>query len=526
MPTSRRVHGRRPLLPGGGAALDHDASGPEEARGLADGWLARLRDAVAGTPFGPPLAQVRGSHVTLALPSHPEHRGAAARLLDAVVAGDALPAPPSVDPALRRCLERVEALPRPRFVDEEGVTVGVGRRSRTFEWGDLPFADDVDLSGRHAPCVLVSGTNGKTTTANLIAAVAWADGWLPGVATSNGIRVGRAWEERGDWSGAGAARRVMRHDDVNFAVLETARGGILRRGVLVEGAHVAVLTNVSADHLGEGGIDTVDELAEVKVTLARALAPGGAVVVNDDDEVLRRALAPVLSERPELRVLRFSSRRPADAWLDGAVLRLPDGAALAVAEIPLAFGGAAVHNVENALAAALAGVALGIGADAIREGLAAVSATPEDNPGRGNLFRVRGATALVEYAHNPDALRRLGELSRLWPARRRAVLLGQAGDRPEGLVRALATEAAGLRADRYVLKPLPGYARGRDPAEVVRWLREGLREAGVPDGAVTLASSELDGVAELIRGAEPGDLLFVLVHEALDAAVDLLRAAG
>jgi UDP-N-acetylmuramyl tripeptide synthase len=481
---------------------------------------------IVGSPLGPVVVRVRGVHVALALRSLPEHRDDAARVLDHVVDGGPSADLPAVEPGLRAALARIEQSDRPHFFDEHGATIGVGRRSQTWEWDELPFEPGADLSGRHAPVVLISGTNGKTTTANLVGAIAWADGWLPGVATSNGVRIGGAWAVRGDWSGAEAARRVLRDDDVNFAVLETARGGILRRGVLVEGAHVAVLTNVSGDHLGEGGLDTVDHLAETKLELARSLRRGGVVVLNREDGALRRAIPEVLRDRPDLVVVWFSSRSPADAWLDGAVLRLGDEALCTVSEVPLTLGGAAVYNVENALAAALAARAVGVGTEAIREGLQALLPTPEDNPGRANLFQVRGAAALLEYAHNPEALRRLAELAARWPSRRRGVLLGQAGDRSEALVRELAKEAAGLQADRYVLKPLPGYARGRDPAQVVGWLREGLADAGVAPERIVEVATELDGVSALVSWAGPGDLLFVLVHEDLDAAVDLLRAAG
>lgn len=518
--SSRRVHGRHPLLPRGGSALDHDAPDAASALRLAASWSG----VAPPPPLGPLRVAVRDRHVTVALETLPEHRSAGAEWLDAVDAGGSEPEPPIVDPALRACLAAIAGCGRPHFFDEHGATVGVGRRSRTWSWDELPFPPQTDLSGRHAPVVTVTGTNGKTTTAVLLAAIAWADGWLPGLATSAGIRIGRRWEERGDWSGAGAARRVVRDDEVNFAVLETARGGILRRGALVEGTHVAVLTNVSADHLGDGGVDTVSGLAEVKAVTVRALGPGGAVVVNRDDGELAAALAPILRDRPDLRVLGFSGHGRADGWWDGRSLRLP-GLVLPAAEVPLSLDGRAVHNVENALAAALAAHACGIGPEAIREGLAAVTPTPEDSPGRANVFEVRGATALLEYAHNPDALRRLRELSGRWPARRRALLLGQAGDRPEALVRELAGVAAQLGADRYFLKPLPGYARGRDPAEVVAWLREGLLAAGIPAARIREVRSEGDGLAAAIGWAAPGDLLLLLVHEDPAAAVDLLRAA-
>lgn len=519
------MNGRHPLLPSGGAAVDVDAPAGE-ARALADRWLAAARPTTASLGLGPLVCRVKGDHVSLCLASPPDLRDQAAAVLDRAIGADPearLDQAPR--PVLRACLEVAAAAGIPAFFDERGLTVGVGARSRTWPLDDLPTPAALAGAAR-VPFALVSGTNGKTTTANLIGAIGDASGRRAGVANSNGIRIAGAFVERGDWSGPGAARRLLRDPEVTFVVLETARGGLMRRGLAVDGADVVVLTNVSEDHLGEWGLEDVDDLAWAKATLALSLRPGGTVVSHADDPALERALAPVLQRRPDLRHTRFSSRRRADAWLDGETLRLGPEALMPVGEVPLTFGGAALYNVENALAAALAGEALGMGRAAIVAGLSAVRPEPAHVRGRSNLFRLRGARILVDYAHNPDGLDRLRDLAdRLAPARR-FLLLGQAGDRPDPLVHALGAAAARLRCDRYVLKPLPGYARGRAPDEVVAELRRGLVAQGVPEDRIEVVPDELTGVQRLLDALGPDDLALLLVHEDLDGALARIAAAG
>jgi UDP-N-acetylmuramyl tripeptide synthase len=490
--------------------VDADVS-PE----LATEWLDRARILAERYGLPAPTLTRRGSHATLAQPCPPDLRDLAADVLDQATGEEPeRPLDPRPDLALRAWLAAAYDARLPAFFDDDQLTIGLGSGSVRRPRAEI---GPVDLSGvRRVPLVFVTGTNGKTTTANLIGAMARAHGLVDGVATSNGVRVAGEWVEKGDWSGPGAARIVGNDPRVDFAVLETARGGLLRRGLLVDHADVAVLTNVSADHLGEWGIDTVEGLARAKRIVAEAVRPGGTVVTNADDPVLE---AVVAEWRPaDVGWLRFSTRGRADAHLDGDVLRWPGGE-LPVAEVPLALGGAARYNLDNALAAALAGHVAGLPAEAIAAGLRAVRPSAEDNPGRTNVIGWRGATLVVDYAHNPASYERLAELVDGLRPNRRWMLLGQAGDRPDELVLALARRAAAIGCDRYVLKPLPGYARGRAPAEVVEVLRAGLQSAGVGPERIEVVDGELAGVQRILELVGPGDLALVLVHEDLDGAL-------
>lgn len=506
MDPSRRIHGRHPALPRGGAAADADGVDPETAQG----WLARARELAQRHDLPEPVLVVRGDHVTLAQPCPPDLRDLAADLLDRATGEADGEVEPRPDLALRGWLAAADAAELPAFFDDDHLTIGFGSAALRLDRGSLPPPSTTGI-GR-IPIVVVTGTNGKTTTATLLAAIAAAAGHVVGVATSTGVRVGADLVETGDWSGPGAARLVGDDPRVTFAVLETARGGLLRRGLLVSHVDVAVLTNVSADHLGEWGIDTLPALAEVKRVVAEAVRAGGTVVSNADDPVLDEAVRSWIGSRPDLTWVRF---RGAD-----------DPLPLPVADIPLTLGGAARYNRDNAVAAAAAARALGIGDAAIARGLRAVRPDPRDNPGRTNLWRLGGAQILVDYAHNPDGLRRLRELCDGLAPRRRWMVLGQAGDRPDGLVQALAAEAAAIGCAGYALKPLPGYARGREPAEVVEVLYRGLIDAGVDPARIERVTDELAAVGWIADRVGPGDLGLLLVHEDLDAAVAALRARG
>ena len=192
--------------------------------------------------------------------------------------------------------------------------------------------------------------------------------------------------------------------------------------------------------------------------------------------------------------------------------------------VPLAAGGRARHNVANALAAAALALALGAPLAAVRDGLLTFGAGPRDNPGRLERFAVGGATVVVDYAHNPDGLAALHAATRALPAARRLLLLGQAGDRDDDALDALAAAAWGDGTlDRIVIKELPSMQRGRREGEVPAQLRAGLLRAGAPAGGISEAPSELAGVTDALRWARPGDLLLLPLHEAREVVVRWLE---
>jgi cyanophycin synthetase len=399
----------------------------------------------------------------------------------------------------------------PFLFDDEGVSAGYGVRSRSWRPRELPKTDDVAWRELGTiPVALITGSNGKTTTVRLVAAMLARAGHTVGYCCSDGVFIDGDCVERGDWSGPAGARMVLRDRRVTAAVLETARGGMLRRGVVVPRADVAIVTNIAEDHFGGYGIESLSELALVKLGVARALGAASVLVLNADDRALIDARATCAG-----RVEWFDEREA------GSVTPPPS-------EMPLTLGGAARHNVANAVGAAHVAAAMGLSRVVIDETLRAFGRDNADNAGRLEQFDVRGVRVWVDYAHNPHGL---GALLHAAAAAQRSgrlgLVLGQAGDREDDAIRALARTAWEARPARIVLKDVDGYMRGRVPGEVPALLHAELLRAGAPESVLSTVSAEADGVRALLAWAVSGDLLVLPVHalSARDAVIALLREA-
>ncbi len=527
MPDSRRITGPHLLLDRPGAVVELAGEDPGPVEALARRGARRLGWS------GHTAVRVHRTGATVALEAPPDLLYTACAVLDWAAGGatDALweeverERAREENPRLRALLSIEHS---PVFSDDDhGFTAGLGRHARTWPLDDLP--DEVAPRGR-IPFAFVTGTNGKTTTTRMLARIAEAAGHTPGWTSSDAYGVGREVVARGDWTGPGAARAVLRHPAVDFACLETARGGLLRRGLVLAGADAAVVTNVSSDHLGEYGIHDVADMADAKLGVAYGLGPGGTLVVNAGCAPLRRAVPKVLARRSDLRVAWFAGAPvdgvDLDGWADDRRM-VVRGASIPLDAVPATFGGTVRHNVENALAAALAARAAGIGAEAVAAGLASFRPTVEESRGRMNRFALPcGATAVVDFAHNPDGVARVGQAVGAWPAARRVVLLGQAGDRTDADLADLAATVAALRPDVVVLKEMPRYLRGRPPGQIPALLRRGLVAAGLSDDAIVHPGDEGDGVRWMLDHARPGDLLLMLIQADLDGALSQLAARG
>jgi cyanophycin synthetase len=425
--------------------------------------------------------------------------------------------------------------------DDRQASVGLGVGSLTWPVDALPAPEEVPWERvQDVPVVLVTGTNGKTTTVRLLAAMARAAGLLVGTTSTDRVEVGGEITRRGDYSGPEGARLVLRDRRVELAILETARGGILRRGLAVRRADAALVTNVAADHLGEFGIGDVESLAEAKMVVARVVAPEGRVVLNADDPLITaragRASAPIVwfSLDPERSPARALLGAGETAWvLHGGELELWHGGwkrvVAHVDDIPIAFGGAARHNLANALAALALGSSLLLPNEAMLRGLRHVRGTPEDNPGRGNLLELDGVKILIDYAHNPHGVTAVLGIAANLLARRRLILLGQAGDRDDASLRDLARAAWKLSPDRVVIKELPEMLRGRTAGEVPAILEDEIRRLGAGGEVIGRAATEIDGVRQALAWARKGDLLLLLIHTQRDevlALLDRLREGG
>jgi cyanophycin synthetase len=377
------------------------------------------------------------------------------------------------------------------------------------------------------PIVAVTGTNGKSTTTRLIAHIARAAGMRVGMTNSDGIYVRNELVEAGDWTGFGGAARVLAEPGLQLAVLETARGGILLRGIGYAANDVSVVTNVSADHLGLQGIDTLDELAEVKGAVVRITRRGGWAVLNADDPrawAMRRHTHAgwyPFSLDPDSPAVAEALKRGGRAAVlrDGALTLLASGRRARrladVGELPVTFGGLSRYNVANALAAAAACDALGLTSGRIAAGLRSFALDSDANPGRLNLYERRGILVLIDFAHNEAGLQGLLEVSRQLArrgARRGKVRLavGTAGDRTDEILHNLGA-LAGAGADDVVICEKHHYLRGRELEAMNAILRAGVAAGGF-GREVEAHPSELAALQALLKRARSGDVVTVMTH--------------
>src|SRR6185503_16300444 len=372
---------------------------------------------------------------------------------------------------------------------------------------------DVD---RKIPVVSITGTNGKSTVTRLITHILKVAGKRVGTTTSDGVLVDERLVDPGDWTGPGGAWQILERSDLDVGVLETARGGLVLRGMGYESNDASVVTNVTSDHLDLQGIHTLPELAEVKSTVARATREGGWAVLNADDP-----LVASIARRVRSKVAMFSIgdggaaavRRTVagggrgyvlrDGWLielDGSA---KDGPAehriVEVGRVPITLGGLARHNVANALAAAGAARGLGVTLAQLRDGLTDFQPSSERSPGRLNLFRLGARIVIVDFAHNEAGVSAVldvaegiagGAAGRAAPI---TAIIGTAGDRPDDTLRGIGKVAA-QRAQRVAIKQTLKYLRGRTAKSVVGELLAGVVAGGGVATEVPIYDSETDAL--------------------------------
>ncbi len=404
--------------------------------------------------------------------------------------------------------------------DDDEVSLGLGESSTTWPARELPDPNALDWDVfENLPIGLVTGTNGKTTTVRLATHILRGCGRNVGLSSTDWIAVNDHIIDRGDWSGPGGARAVLRAEKVDAAILESARGGLLRRGLGVQEADAALITNVAEDHIGDFGSQNLDELLNIKWIVSRAVIEHGRLLLNADDRLL---VGKAENYPGELVWFGLDSRNDVIQShmqagglafvLDGDELLMIHGTLQELIcrsrEIAITLDGAARHNIANALAAAALSWCLGTPLADIRVGLTSI--TQDNNPGRCNVYEIDGCKVLVDFAHNPHAMHALFDMARALPAKRRVLCFGQAGDRPDDLIREMTRDAWAIGLDRVIVSELAIYHRGREPKEVYDVIRDELMLAGATAESIEHHDEELDSLAAAIEWAEPGDLVIML----------------
>lgn len=403
----------------------------------------------------------------------------------------------------------------------KGRAVGEAIIDTMFENGD---------DGR-IPVVAVAGTNGKTTTVRLITHLLAQQGLRVGMTNTDGVHIDKQRIDTGDCSGPRSARNVLFHPDVDAAVLETARGGVLREGLGFDRCNVAVVTNIGmGDHLGLSYISTVEDLAVVKRVIVENVAPTGYAVLNAADlmvsnmaqscpgEVIFFALDPL---HPIMATHRAQGRRV--VYRDGNDIVAAQGTQevrLALKDIPLTRNGGIGFQVENTMASVAAVWALNQDWDVVRAGLRSFISDVGTAPGRFNLFDYRGATLIADYGHNPDAINALVKAVESIPAKRRSVVISGAGDRRDIDIRQQ-TEILGDAFDQVILYQ-DQCQRGRADGEVL-----GLLRAGLENASRTKETKEIYGeflaIDTALASLAEGDLCLILIDQVEEALAHIAK---
>jgi len=406
------------------------------------------------------------------------------------------------------------------------------RKSRIDVWSEIEFfsraiaalsrMSQTSQSSYAATVLAVTGTNGKTTTVRLVAHLLRTDGHRVGMTTTDGVYIENERIDTGDCSGPKSARNVLMHPQVDAAVFETARGGILREGLGFDACDVGVITNIGdGDHLGMSYIETVEELAEVKGVIVRNVSPSGHAVLNAADpmvvkmaktcrgQIIYFALNshhPVIStHRAQGKKVLFREKDEIIAAIGSKIIHR-----ITLANIPLTDHGQIGFQVENTLASIGAAWALNIDWKLIEQGLASFVSDAKTAPGRFNLFKHKGATVIADYGHNPDAIRALVQATNSFPANNRHVVISGAGDRRDEDIR-LQTQILGEAFDSVILYQ-DQCQRGREDGEVLALLREGLIGAKKTKDIQEIRGEFL-AIDVALEQLNPNDLCLILIDQ-------------
>ena len=400
----------------------------------------------------------------------------------------------------------------------KGRAVGVAMVDELFPSGD---------NGR-IPIVAVTGTNGKTTTTRLIAHLMAAEGLRTGMTNTDGVYINGRQTDSGDCSGPKSARNVLMHPDVDAAVFEIARGGVLREGLGFDRCQVAVVTNIgSGDHLGLNYITTVEDLAVLKRVIVQNVANTGYAVLNAADPIVADMAATCPGKiiffaadrhHPLMATHRAQGKRT--VYIDGPMLVAAEGAwveRIPLQGVPVTRGGSISFQVENVMAAVAAAWGAGLNWDTIKRGLASFVNDAHNAPGRFNVMDYKGATVIADYGHNPDAMRALVAAVDAMPAtpgQRRSVVISGAGDRRDSDIRDQ-TIILGSAFDDVILYQ-DAAQRGRADGEVMALLRQGL-EGAARTRRIDEIRGEFLAIDTALERLSPGDLCLVLVDQVQEA---------
>ncbi len=380
------------------------------------------------------------------------------------------------------------------------------------------------------PIIAITGTNGKTTTTRLIAHIAKMNGHRVGYTTSDGVYIQNRLLMTGDCTGPASAEFVLKDPTVNFAVLESARGGLLRAGLGFKRCDVGIVTNVASDHLGLKGIHTIEQLAKVKGVIPETVLPNGYAILNADDDLvydMRRtvecnvALFSMDENNPRIKALQ--RKGGITAIYENGYVTICRGEwkmrVMKAEDIPLTYGGKATFMIQNVLPAILAANIQGISIVDMKAALETFIPSASQTPGRLNLFEFRDFTILLDYAHNPAGMKALQKFVETMDATVKVGIIAGVGDRREEDTNAIGSIAA-QTFDEIIIRQDKNL-RGKTEEELIEMLHDGIRMED-PNIKTTIIPSEKEAITYAIKNAVKGSLI-VLCSDVIPDALDLVK---
>ena len=424
------------------------------------------------------------------------------------------------------------------LVDDDIASIGHGIGSASYPVGEIPHSGQIDWDSIHdVPVALITGTNGKSTSVRLLEGIARAAGQCSGVTSTDFVRVGDDVLDHGDYSGPGGARLLLRDPRLEVAFLEVARGGILRRGLPLQQARAALITNVANDHLGQYGVNTLAALTETKFAVAKSLVQDGVLVVNADDA----GIVEYLAHMPQLNLCWFSldksnpriqyqlNNQGRCCFTDDDRIVSFDGIKqeqiCRIGDIPMTLDGAALHNVRNALGAVGVASAMNYTVAQLNKGLCRFNSDERDNPGRLNSFDLANkARVIIDFAHNAHSVAAVADTVGRIPARQKWALFGSAGDRSNDEIASIAKGVCALEPDHVVLAEVEPYLRGRALGEVGEIMKQACLQSGMAKDRIYFAPSPLVGVKFAIEQMQADDIGLFLVLSERNQVIDYVNS--
>ncbi|MFT6834327.1 MAG: cyanophycin synthetase [Francisellaceae bacterium] len=420
------------------------------------------------------------------------------------------------------------------FYDEGLVTIGSGKKSFQFNVDDLdinqiPWATISDI-----PIVLVTGTNGKTTTVRMTSFICQESKKVVGYCSTDWVMIDGKIVDRGDFSGPTGNKFVLTNPDVDVAVLEVARGGLLKRGLANTHVTAAAVTNISPDHLGEDGVETLADLAEAKGIVYSAVESKGHAVINLDDPNMLARISQIKGEK--VFVSQKLSEDELQPYIDGAdyVCFVKNSAfyfkskniehkIAELKDVPITVNGFAKHNVENTLVAICLSYELGCDLDQISNALKIYQNSDKENLGRANVFKVQGATVILDFAHNAAGIKAIFEMAQGYEGKEITILFGQTGDRKFS-IHDMCEIIEQYKPKQVLVKDTEIYLRGAEKGEVPALIESSLLLHGYPKANIKHFAIENDAVDYALDNLKSSETYILCCHEKVEEVIEKIKS--